>query len=134
MYCSLNNTETDLHKWKLKVRQQINDGDSDRRVQFSEEMLQCMNNDGNFLTNLAFADEAAFRVPGHVDHHNCFHYSIEDPMVIRENHVNSPSVCVWAGITRRGGFSVEIVRGTIDDNHYLEICNDHILPYFRKVT
>ena len=117
--------------WKAKVRQQLNDGDEDRRVEFCELMIEKFNENGNdFVNRLFFADEANFHVSGHVNRHNCFYYSMTDPNVIWEKPVNSPRICVWAAISNTGVISFKIIRDNMDGSMFLRICEENIAPIF----
>ena len=89
-----------VKNWKPKVTQKLNDGDKDRRMEFAQKMLASIAMNGSFLSNIIFADEATFHVSGLVNRHNCYYYSQEDPSIIWEKPVNSPSVCVWAALGR----------------------------------
>lgn len=119
-----------VRHWKPKVRQQLNDGDEDRRVEFCELMIERIENEDDFVNRLVFADEANFHLTGHVNRHNCFYYSVTDPNVIWEKPVNSPRVCVWAAISNSGVISFKIVRNNMDGDNFLSICEENIKPIF----
>jgi hypothetical protein len=121
-----------IKKWKPKVRQMLYDGDKDRRMVFCEKMVAFINRDGSFLSNLIFTDEAVFHVSGHVNHHNCYYYSEDDPNIIWGKPVNSPSLCIWAAIGRRGVVLFQIQRETMNGDRYLALCQEKIIPYFRR--
>ena len=123
--------KTNIRKWKPQLKHQLNDGDFDRRVEFSQFVIDKQNIDGSFISNLNFADEAKFYLSGHVSRHNCFYYAHENPNVVWQKPVNSPSILVWAMVSRRGVVSFHLQRESVNGDAYLRICNDKILPYFR---
>ena len=63
-----------LHPYKVKLVQELNDDDPDRRVQFAELMMNRMDDDTNFLKRICvFSDEATFFLNGSINRHNMSH-------------------------------------------------------------
>ena len=48
--------------------------DSDRRLQFSEQMLNKIEKDSGILDKIIWSDEASFKLSGHVNRHNCVYW------------------------------------------------------------
>jgi transposase len=124
--------QSPLRKWKPKIRQELFDGDEDRRMQFCEFMLHKIVRDGSFLSNLVFSDEATFHLSGHINRHNCYYYSETDPNVVWAKPVNSPSVVVWAAVGHRGICALHMQRQTMNGDRYLVLCGNKIIPYLQR--
>jgi hypothetical protein len=56
----------------------INDDDPDRQMQFHEWFQQMANEDEEFVTKIAWSDEAQFKLNGTVNCHNCISLYFSD--------------------------------------------------------
>ncbi|KAJ8950547.1 hypothetical protein NQ318_015678 [Aromia moschata] len=56
------------HPFKVKLVCALNEDDSDRRVEFSEDMMALIL---DFPSNIAFSDEATFQLDGTLNRQNC---------------------------------------------------------------
>ena len=63
----------------------LHDGDADRRVEFSEMVLELMCNDETLQDKIWWSDEASFELNGQINRHNCTYWSQENPHVIYLN-------------------------------------------------
>lgn len=88
--------------YKVKLVQELHEGDEDRRLQFCEDvMLRCDQNP-NFLENIVFTDEATFCLNGSVHPHNCRYWSQNNPHWTRACHTQRRGkVNVWVGMIGR---------------------------------
>ena len=68
-----------LHPYKVKLVQELNDDDPDRRVQFAELMMNRMDDDTNFLKRIVFSDEATFFLNGSINRYNMSYWSESNP-------------------------------------------------------
>ncbi|CAG9831360.1 unnamed protein product [Diabrotica balteata] len=64
-----------LHKnifkrYKINLLQELSEDDFDRRLEFTEVMMDKMEKDKNFVNRICFSDEATFTPCGSVNGHN----------------------------------------------------------------
>jgi len=60
-----------FHPYKVHLVQEPNDDDFDRRIEFCELMMERIDEDPNFLSNIVFSDEGTFQINDNVNRHNC---------------------------------------------------------------
>ncbi|EFN84717.1 hypothetical protein EAI_05004, partial [Harpegnathos saltator] len=78
---------------------ELNEDDFDRRVQFSEVMIQRIDHKPNFLHNIVFSDETSFEITGKVNRHNFRYWDNENLYWMLEAHTQRPQkLNVWAGL------------------------------------
>lgn len=88
-----------FHPYKIKLVQELNEDDFDRRLQFCELMSERAIQDLNFLFNICFSDECSFYLNGTVNRHNCRYWSDSNPRVFHQVQTQYPEkLNVWAGI------------------------------------
>lgn len=88
-----------FHPYKVRLVQELNDDDFDRRLQFCETIMDRMNHDPNFVNNIVFTDEATFYLHGEVNRQNCRYWSDSNPRWMEESHTQFPKkINVWAGM------------------------------------
>ena len=73
--------------------------DSDRHLQFSENILSEEIEGSGILNKIVWSDEANFKLSGAVNQHNCVYYATENPRITIEKQLNQPGVTVWAGLS-----------------------------------
>ena len=59
-----------LHAYKLQIVQDLKPDDHPRRAAFAEEILQCIDDDNDYLNSVVFSNEATFHVSGKLNKHN----------------------------------------------------------------
>lgn len=60
-----------FHPYEIHFVQELSEDDFDRRLEFSEIMMERIDTDPNFIFNIAYSDEATFQLNGNVNRHNC---------------------------------------------------------------
>ncbi|EFN86394.1 hypothetical protein EAI_12102, partial [Harpegnathos saltator] len=76
--------------------QELSDNDFDRRIEFCE-LMERIDEDPNYLSNIVFSDEATSQLNGYVNRHNCRFWSNTNPNWIQEAHPHYPQkLNVWA--------------------------------------
>ncbi|KAI4455390.1 transposable element tc3 transposase-like protein [Holotrichia oblita] len=58
------------HPFKIKLVQELNDDDPDRRIEFCEAMMDNYHRDPFLVSNIIFSDEATFTLNGEVNRQN----------------------------------------------------------------
>ena len=66
-------------------------------------------------------DESTFRLNGIVNWHNCVDYLEGNPNILIEAKMQSPGVCVWAGMLAGGILGSYFFENTVDGASYLEM-------------
>ncbi|EFN73065.1 hypothetical protein EAG_00196, partial [Camponotus floridanus] len=88
-----------FHPYKIKLLQELNEDDFDRRLQFCEVMSERITNNPNFLFNICFSDECSFFLNGTVNRHNCRYWAESNPSIFYETHTQHPKkLNVWTDI------------------------------------
>ena len=62
----------------------LHDGDTDRRVEFAEDIKAMIEIDDNFLDIIWWSDEATFKLNGRINLHNCVYWASENPGIVIE--------------------------------------------------
>lgn len=124
-----------FHPYKIHLHQEINDDDFDRRVEFSENMMERIVQNPNFQSLIVFSDESTFQLNGEVNRHNCRYWSNENPHWLRENHTQYPQkLNVWAGIFRDRIVGPFFIDGNLDGPRYLELLQEQIVPAIQEIA
>ena len=106
--------------------------DSDRRLQFSENILSEELEGSGILNKIVWSDEANFKLSGAVNRHNCVYYATKNPRITIEKQLNQPGVTVWAGLSCKGVVGPIILHTSIDQTVYLNMLQDTIIPQVRE--
>ena len=106
----------------------LNDGDADRRVEFSEIFLDIMRDDETFQDKIWWSDEACFKLNGHINRHNCSYWSHDNPHVVLEKEVNLPGVTVWAAMSSNGIIGPFFFDSSVTGELYLDMLKTFFFP------
>ncbi|EFN85917.1 hypothetical protein EAI_03765, partial [Harpegnathos saltator] len=68
-----------FHPYKVHLVQELSYDDFDRRIEFSELMMERIDEDPNYLSNIVFSEEATFQLNDYVNRHNCKFWSDTNP-------------------------------------------------------
>jgi len=118
-----------FHPYKIKLVQELNDDDPDRRVEFCETMMEMISQNPRFLENTVFSDEASFELNGNVNRHNCRYWSDTNPHWMRESHTQYPQkLNVWAGILGDTIIGPFFIEGNLNAQRYLQMLENQIVP------
>ena len=81
LFLQLQITKSTVHKilhkqlkfraYKIQIVQHLQDDDYTARVDGCNLLIEKIDNDNRFLSNLIFSDEATFHISGRVNRHNC---------------------------------------------------------------
>ena len=92
-------TQIGLKPYRPRLIHGLLEDNLDRRVQFSEIMLNKIEKNPGILDNIVWSDEAFFKLSGHINRHNCVYWYSENMHLTLEQHLNQPGVNVWGGIS-----------------------------------
>ena len=91
-----------LKPYRPRLIHGLLEDDPDRRLQFSEIMLNELEENPVILDNIVWSDEASFKLSGHINRHNCVYWYGENMHLTLEQQLNQPGVNVWGGISSSG--------------------------------
>jgi len=124
-----------FHPYKIHLHQELNEDDFDRRVQFSEVMMQRIDQQSNFLHNIVFSDEASFEINGKINHHNFRYWSNENPHWMLEAHTQRPQkLNVWVGLYDNQVVGPFFINGNLNSETYLQLLTDQIVPSIQEIV
>lgn len=121
-------SENKLKPYKIQILQALNDEDIDRRMEFSEQMLNRMNEDEDLLDRVMFTDEAIFTLNGGVNKQNVRYWSDENPHFYTEQALHAPKIVVWCGLWSRGIVGPFFFEGTVNGENYLDMLKEWLIP------
>lgn len=117
-----------LKKYKYKcyrdgrLVQKLHPGDSERRLQFCENIRTEIALNPNFLDCIVWSDETNFSNNGMYNRHNNHYWSRQNPFRVREtNNQVRFSFNVWCGIKSNMVVLLNIYEGHLNAAKYIEI-------------
>lgn len=119
--------------YKVQLLHEIKANDKPKRMEFAVYMLDRIVNEGAFLKNILFSDEATFHVSGLLNRHNCRIWGSEHPHEIREIERDSPKLNVWCGVMYErivGPFF--FAERTITGDIYLDMLTEYVIPQLEE--
>lgn len=118
-----------IKPYKLMYTQELLEDDPDRRCEFSEMMINKINNDPDFKNKILFSDESTFCLNGEVNRHNCRFWSKTNPHWMEPLHTQRPQkVNVWAGIVKDKIIGPFFIEGNLNSQKYLQILRGKVVP------
>ena len=106
--------------------------DPDRRSQFCEHFVSLCEDNTTFLNQIVWTDEAAFKLLGYVNRHNCIYWSDQYPHFTIATELNQSEIIVWAGILFAGIVGPVFFEGTVSGEKYLEKLKIAIVPALKE--
>lgn len=127
--------EIKFHPYKVKITQELMDGDQDRRVEFCEEIIQRLDGDPIFTSRIVFSDEATFMLNGEVNRHNCRYWSDTNPHWTLDLRTQYPEkLNVWAGIFNDRIIGPFFIEGNLNAEKYEALLRDQVYPAILAVA
>lgn len=122
------------HPYKVQLVHELNEDDSDRRIEFCEIMEARCLLDPSFKKNILFSDESTFFLNGTVNRQNCRYWSRENPHWMMEANTQYPrKVNVWAGIINNQIIGPYFFNETLNGERYLEFLNNFLVPTLKRL-
>ena len=116
--------------YKMKVMQELKDSDFQKRLDFANDFTE------NFLDELDYviwSDEAYFYLDGSVHTQNAYIWSSDNPHEFVTKPLHSEKICVWFAFSAKIVVPpVVIEKGTLDGDGYLDILQNHLVPYLKS--
>ena len=83
-----------LHAYKLQIVQTLKLGDCPDQAVFAEKILQCIDDDNDYLKCVVFSDAASFHVSGKVNKPKVQIWGSQNPYEVGEKERDSPKLYV----------------------------------------
>lgn len=117
------------HPYRFQLVHELNEDDSDRRLQFCEDMSQKLIDTPDLLQNICFSDECAFFLNGAVNRHNCRLWSDSNPHEFREVHTQRPEkINIWIGIYGNHILGPFLLPPNLNGEYYLDFLRNTVEP------
>ena len=119
------------HPYRMKRRHELKQADFDRRIAFSQWLINKTRNNPHFLQNLVIGDEAGFAMNGKVSSQNVRKYAPrgEAPEFFYDVNESREKLTVWMGLVGNGTIiGPFFFGGTVNGANYLELLNEQVLP------
>ena len=117
-----------LKSYRLKILQQLEPDDCDRRIEFASWALEKMTADEAFLFTTIFSDEAIFHTNGRVNKQNVRIRSRTNPEVIAVKPLHSEKVVVWGAISSLEVYGPFFFEGTVNGENYRQMLEEFFIP------
>lgn len=102
------------------------------RQAFCEDMIQLILDDPNIMKNICFSDESIFKLDGKVNKHNCIVWGYENPHLIEETPMKSPSVHVWAAMFHNKLIGPYFFDENVTGESYLNMLQTYFIPSLKR--
>ncbi|KAJ8944304.1 hypothetical protein NQ318_021234 [Aromia moschata] len=119
--------------YKMQSVQELLEDDPDRRVEFCDLLMTCIDQNKLSLEWIVFPDEATFTLNGHVNRCPlyCRYWAEENPHWMRELHTQRPQKTnVWAGIIQDRIVGTFFFDDTLNGARYLRLLQHELMPEF----
>lgn len=119
--------------YKIQIVQHLQDNDYTTRVDSCSLLIERIDNDNRFLSNVIFSDEATFHISGRVNRHNCRIWGEENPHELYEHERDSPKVTVWCALAKNrlyGPFFFD--ERTVNGQSYLLMLQNFFVPELQQ--
>lgn len=123
------------HSYKLKRGNEQHLGDSDRRMEFCEYVMNKANEDDNFIPNILFTDESSFSLHGRHNSQNIRWWARGgNPRKVYAARTQRPlKLNVWTGILGDHIIGPFIIDGNLNGQKYLELLQNQIVPALQNL-
>lgn len=121
--------------YKVRKCQEIYETDNIRRMEFSEAVMDKVNNDNNFLYNVVFTDESTFPLLARHNPSQVRYWSRENLHKFVTVRTQFPQkLNVWMGILGENVIGPFYIEGNLNSVKYLDLLRHHIVPEIRRLA
>lgn len=123
-----------MFPYKIQMVQQLQPDDGRKRMEFAMDVLERLDDNPDFLSQVIFSDEATFHTSGKVNRYNCRIWGTQHPHVLREHERDSPKVNVWCGLFQDrvvGPFF--FAEATVTGIVYLDMLENFVMPQLEDI-
>ena len=86
----------------LRLVHELNEDDSDRRIEYCETFLSLLEDDSGLMYRAIWSDEAVFKLNGYINRHNSVYWASQNPDVTIDQTMQAEGLIGWAGIWSQG--------------------------------
>ena len=119
-----------MHPYVALEVQQLSDEDRAERHEFSQSMIEMIDNDESILPFIIFSDEAVFQLNGTL---KLRFWAETNPHMVTERPMRGEKVTVWAGIWSGGFIGPFFFSETVNGERYLQMLEEKVLPELKKI-
>lgn len=112
----------------MQILNELVEGDCEKRMRFSHQMLVMLDADPSAINRILFGDEAIFHLNGYFNHQNMRYLASVNPHFVVEKPLHSPKIMVWCGLMRNGLVGPFFFEGSVTGPRYLAMLEDELLP------
>ena len=120
--------QLNLKAYRPRLTNKLEDGDHDRRCEFSEKFIELTLNFENLQRKVIWSDEASFSLCGTVNRHNSVYYRTENPHIKYEVNQFSKKIMVWLGVTYDGIIGPYFFEENVNGKTYLDMLQNYMVP------
>ncbi|CAF3180109.1 unnamed protein product, partial [Rotaria sp. Silwood2] len=113
--------ELNFKPYKPRLLQALNEDDPDRRLEFSQWVLDSIRGNPIILDRILWTDAAIFQTNVRVNRHNCVYWSDTNPHFIIEQELNVSRVIVRGGIWSNGVVDPFFFEDNVASQIYLQM-------------
>lgn len=117
-----------MFPYRIQATQLLYEEDCALRRVMCETLIQSIDADENFLSNLIFSDESTFHLNGIVNRHNCRIWGTETPTETYQRSQASEKVNVWMGLSSTRVYGPFFIEGNITAALYLDMLKSCFMP------
>ena len=118
-----------MKPYKLQLLQALNNDDKHKRVEFSGQIQDVIDNDNNFSERIVFSDEACFHLSGKVNKQNVRIWGLQNPHAHIEHFRDSQKVNVFCAISCSSVYGPFFFDGnTVNGTQYLHMLQNWLFP------
>ena len=123
-----------FRSYKIQVVQRLRAKDYTARVDGCSVLIENIDSDNHFLSNLIFSDEATFHISGRVNRHNCRIWGEENPHELYEHERDSPKVTVCCALANDHIYGPYFFdEKTVNGASYLNMLQTFFVPQLQRV-
>jgi hypothetical protein len=100
--CRIVHKDLHYHPYKIQVAQELSEPDKVSQLQFFNEFLDLVKNNGDIVNTLVMSNEAHFLVSGYVNEENCQDWAPNNPHELHQHPLHSAKVTLLCAVYSRG--------------------------------
>jgi transcriptional regulator with XRE-family HTH domain len=118
-----------LKPYHLRLIHKLNEDDFDRRVEFSELILEKLRIDPELSNRIIWSDEAVFTLAETVNRHNCVYWESENSgHFVEIDSLGAEKVMVWAGVWSGGRIGPFFFDSSVNGENYRRMLENEVIP------
>src|SRR5258705_7302904 len=118
--------------YKFQAHQKMENNDEANRSDFSQIMIEKINDNPAMLRRILFSDEATIQIDGLVIKHNHRYWSQANPRRLKENRTQyARKLSLWEGIIGDRLIGPFFLDGNLNSEEHLKLLQEKVIPGIR---